>query len=64
MSGTVLVPVQLAGRVVTGQAVQAPPLKQGNPPSTLEVGAGRFEPREANRLTGQVEVTELQPVET
>ena len=32
--------------------------------STLEVGAGRFEPREANRLTGQVEVTELQPVET
>jgi 1-phosphofructokinase family hexose kinase len=32
--------------------------------STLEVGAGRFEPREANRLTGQVEVTELEPVET
>ena len=32
--------------------------------STLEVGAGRFEPREANRLTGQVEVTELQTVET
>ena len=30
--------------------------------STLEVGAGRFEPREAHRLTGQVEVTELQPV--
>ena len=32
--------------------------------STLEVGAGRFDPREANRLTGQVEVTELEPVET
>jgi 1-phosphofructokinase/tagatose 6-phosphate kinase len=32
--------------------------------STLEVGAGRFEPREANRLAGQVEVTELEPVET
>jgi 1-phosphofructokinase family hexose kinase len=32
--------------------------------STLEVGAGRFEPREAHRLTGQVEVTELEPVET
>jgi 1-phosphofructokinase family hexose kinase len=32
--------------------------------STLEVGAGRFEPREANRLTGQVGVTELEPVET
>jgi 1-phosphofructokinase/tagatose 6-phosphate kinase len=32
--------------------------------STLEVGAGRFEPREANRLTGQVDVTELEPVET
>jgi 1-phosphofructokinase family hexose kinase len=32
--------------------------------STLEVGAGRFEPREAHRLTGQVEVTELEPVGT
>ena len=30
--------------------------------STLEVGAGRFEPREASRLAGRVEVTELEPV--
>ena len=30
--------------------------------STLEVGAGRFEPREASRLTSQVEVRELEPV--
>ena len=32
--------------------------------STLEVGAGRFEPREGMRLAGQVSVTELDPVET
>ena len=30
--------------------------------STLEVGAGRFEPREASRLAGVVEVGELEPV--
>jgi len=30
--------------------------------STLEVGAGRFEPREANRLQKSVEVKELEPV--
>ena len=30
--------------------------------STLEVGAGRFDPREANRLAGAVEITELEPV--
>jgi 1-phosphofructokinase family hexose kinase len=30
--------------------------------STLEVGAGRFEPREASRLAGAVEVGELEPV--
>ncbi|MGI8421530.1 MAG: PfkB family carbohydrate kinase, partial [Gaiellaceae bacterium] len=29
--------------------------------STLEVGAGRFEPREAGRLTAGVQVNELQP---
>ncbi len=29
--------------------------------STLEVGAGRFDPREASRLAGGVEVTELEP---
>jgi 1-phosphofructokinase family hexose kinase len=32
--------------------------------STLEVGAGRFEPREAGRLSAQVEVGALEPVET
>jgi fructose-1-phosphate kinase PfkB-like protein len=30
--------------------------------STLEVGAGRFEPRDAVRLHGSVEVRELEPV--
>jgi 1-phosphofructokinase family hexose kinase len=30
--------------------------------STLEVGAGRFEPREASRLQSSVEVRELEPV--
>jgi 1-phosphofructokinase family hexose kinase len=30
--------------------------------STLEVGAGRFEPREANRLMAKAEVAELEPV--
>ena len=32
--------------------------------STLEVGAGRFEPREAGRLVGRVEVAQLEPVES
>jgi fructose-1-phosphate kinase PfkB-like protein len=30
--------------------------------STLEIGAGRFEPREAGRLVGAVEVAQLEPV--
>ena len=30
--------------------------------STLELGAGRFEPREASRLQGAIEVRELEPV--
>ena len=30
--------------------------------STLEVGAGRFDPREAGQLAAGVEVTELEPV--
>jgi 1-phosphofructokinase/tagatose 6-phosphate kinase len=30
--------------------------------STLEIGAGRFEPREAGRLIGAIDVTELEPV--
>ena len=30
--------------------------------STLEVGAGRFEPREASKLEGSVDVRELEPV--
>jgi 1-phosphofructokinase/tagatose 6-phosphate kinase len=32
--------------------------------STLEVGAGRFDPREASRLQGAVDVRELEPVES
>ena len=32
--------------------------------STLQVGAGRFDPREAGRLAGGVEVAELEPVAT
>jgi tagatose 6-phosphate kinase len=32
--------------------------------STLEIGAGRFEPREASRLAAGVEVVELEPVPT
>jgi fructose-1-phosphate kinase PfkB-like protein len=32
--------------------------------STLEVGAGRFEPREASRLQSSVDVRELEPVST
>jgi 1-phosphofructokinase/tagatose 6-phosphate kinase len=31
--------------------------------STLEIGAGRFDPRQAGRLQAGVELTELQPVE-
>ena len=31
--------------------------------STLEVGAGRFDPRQAGRLQAGVEVVELAPVE-
>ena len=30
--------------------------------ATLEIGAGRFEPREAGRLIGSVEVAQLEPV--
>jgi tagatose 6-phosphate kinase len=30
--------------------------------STLEIGAGRFDPREAGRMAGTVEVAELEPV--
>jgi len=30
--------------------------------STLEIGAGRFEPREAGRLVGSIEVSQLEPV--
>ena len=32
--------------------------------STFEVGAGRFEPREAHRLEHAVDVRELEPVGT
>jgi hypothetical protein len=30
--------------------------------STLEVGAGRFDPRQSGRLQAGVEITELQPL--
>jgi fructose-1-phosphate kinase PfkB-like protein len=32
--------------------------------STLEVGAGRFDPREATRLQAAVQLEELEPVES
>jgi hypothetical protein len=31
--------------------------------STLEIGAGRFDPRQAGRLQAGVELSQLQPVE-
>jgi fructose-1-phosphate kinase PfkB-like protein len=31
--------------------------------SVVELGAGRFDPREAARLAGSVEIVELAPVE-
>ena len=62
-SGDVLLAAFLAARVAErpldealGAAVAA------GAASTLELGAGRFEPREANRLQHAVEVRELEPV--
>jgi 1-phosphofructokinase/tagatose 6-phosphate kinase len=62
-AGDVLLAAFLAARVAErpldealGAAVAA------GAASTLELGAGRFEPREANRLQHAVEVRELEPV--
>jgi 1-phosphofructokinase/tagatose 6-phosphate kinase len=62
-SGDVLLAAFLAARVAErpldealGAAVAA------GAASTLELGAGRFEPREANRLQHAVDVRELEPV--
>ena len=62
-AGDVLLAAFLAARVAErpldealGAAVAA------GAASTLEVGAGRFEPREANRLQHAVDVRELEPV--
>ena len=64
-SGDVLLAAFLAARLAErpvdqslGAAVAA------GAASTLEVGAGRFEPREATRLQNAVDVRELEPVST
>jgi fructose-1-phosphate kinase PfkB-like protein len=52
---------RLAGRTLDqalGAAVAA------GASSTLELGAGRFDPREASRLQQAVDVRELEPVST
>ncbi|MCA1682570.1 MAG: 1-phosphofructokinase family hexose kinase [Actinobacteria bacterium] len=62
-SGDVLLAAFIAGRLGGKDAEEA--LRSAvatGAASTLEVGAGRFEPREVGRLLGAVEVTELEPV--
>jgi 1-phosphofructokinase family hexose kinase len=62
-SGDVLLAAFLAARVSERSLEDS--LRQAvaaGAASTLEVGAGRFEPREASRLLGSVEVRELEPV--
>jgi 1-phosphofructokinase family hexose kinase len=62
-SGDVLLAAFIAGRLGGKDAEDA--LRSAvatGAASTLEVGAGRFEPREVGRLAGAVEVTELEPV--
>jgi 1-phosphofructokinase/tagatose 6-phosphate kinase len=62
-SGDVLLAAFLAARVSDRSLEDS--LRQAvaaGAASTLEVGAGRFEPREASRLLGSVEVRELEPV--
>ena len=48
-----------AGRTRSRCAPRSPP----GAASTLEVGAGRFDPRQAGRLQAGVELSELEPVE-
>jgi 1-phosphofructokinase family hexose kinase len=62
-SGDVLLAAFLAARVSERSLEDS--LRQAvaaGAASTLEVGAGRFEPREASRLLGSIEVRELEPV--
>jgi 1-phosphofructokinase family hexose kinase len=62
-SGDVLLAAFLAARVAERPLEEA--LRSAvaaGAASTLEVGAGRFDPREAGRLTKKVDVTELEPV--
>jgi 1-phosphofructokinase family hexose kinase len=62
-SGDVLLAAFLAARVSERSLEDS--LRQAvaaGAASTLEVGAGRFEPRESSRLLGSVEVRELEPV--
>jgi 1-phosphofructokinase family hexose kinase len=64
-SGNVLVASFLASRLGGRPFEEALRIGVGaGAASTLEVGAGRFDPREAGRLAGQVQVAELEPVET
>ena len=62
-SGDVLLAGFLAARMVDGSIEDA--LRRGvaaGAAATLELGAGRFEPREASRLQSGVRVEELEPV--
>jgi fructose-1-phosphate kinase PfkB-like protein len=62
-SGDVLLAAFLAARVAEKSIEDS--LKSAvaaGAASTLEVGAGRFEPREASRLQSSVEVRALEPV--
>jgi 1-phosphofructokinase family hexose kinase len=62
-SGDVLLAAFLAARVSERSVEDS--LRQAvaaGAASTLAVGAGRFEPREASRLLGSIEVRELEPV--
>ena len=62
-SGDVLLAAFLAARVSEKSLEESLRLAvAAGAASTLEVGAGRFEPREASRLVGSIEVSELEPV--
>ena len=62
-SGDVLLAGFLAARVAGRTADEAlRAAVAAGTASTLEVGAGRFDPREATRLAGAVEVAEREPV--
>jgi 1-phosphofructokinase len=62
-AGDVLLAAFLAGRLEGRPADDALRLAvAAGTSSTLEVGAGRFDPREAGRLVNLVQVVELEPV--